>query len=97
MNTKKLKLFVLALIALFIIVALTSRGNAQTITPEKYETGKEYHIRLQRQNSWENYQATYRKTMLANAKEASKQKKEQAKAIKQRQKFLARIERIKGN
>ena len=84
------------LVTMLLIIFQPISANAQ-VKPKKMETGKEYHLRLQKQNSWQNYQATYKKAMLENAKEARKQRKAKEKAEKDRQRFFARIERIKGN
>ena len=69
---------------------------APTANAQKLQTSKEYHDQLQKENSWGNYQTSYKKVMLSNAKATRKQKREQKQADKQRQKFFARLERIKG-
>lgn len=95
MKTTERKIAIASAIIVMACMLLTifaPRANAQ-----KMQTSKEYHDKLQKENSWENYQSNYKKLMLSNAKESRKQKREQKQADKQRQKFLARIERIKGN
>ena len=91
---------VAVLVAMAICILLILLGGYQAhaqVKPKKMETSKDYHVRLQKQNSWATYQGTYKAKMIDTAKSIRKQRKEQEQAEKERQKFLARIERIKNS
>lgn len=82
---KKLAIAILAV--LFVVISATQL-QAQSDQAK-------YHAKLQKEYSWENYQSTWKKNEMANAKEFRKAKKDKAKEIKDRQKFFARIERMR--
>lgn len=89
---RKFALTVIALMAIAILIILCQpRANAQ-VRPRKMETGKMYHDRLQKQNSWENYQAN----RLKSAKARAKAKKQQEADRKKEVRLQARIRRIEG-
>lgn len=90
------KLLAYSVIAL-IVVCLLIAIFAPSASAQKMQSGKEYHEKLQKSNSWENYQGNYRKAMLSNAKETRKQQQEKQRIEKDRAKFFARLERIKGS
>lgn len=83
--------FALSVIALIIvcllIVIFSPRAEAQSL---RKMTGKEYHDKLQKQNSWENYRCNRLKQAKAYAKANRKQSKE---AIRN-EKINSRIRRI---
>jgi hypothetical protein len=89
---RELALIGIVIMATMILVILFGpKAEAQS----KKLTGKEYHIQLQKENSWENYQANYKKTMLSNAKDARKDKRKKEKANRKNDRFFARLEKIK--
>jgi hypothetical protein len=95
--SKPLALSIIALIVICLLIAIFAPvASAQSIKPKKGEMASAYHFRLQKHNSWETYQATYKSKMLLQAKELKKQKQEQSKQLKERQRLFARIERMKG-
>lgn len=55
------------------------------------------HAKLQKSVEWPNYQANWKKVELEKAKEIRKIEKERAKEAKDRRKFFAKLERIKGS
>lgn len=83
--------FALTIIALIIVCLLitifSQQANAQSL---RKITSKEYHDKLQKQNSWENYQCNRIKQAKAFAKANRKQSKE---AIRN-EKINSRIRRI---
>lgn len=74
------------------MLAITFQSHGQVV-PKKMESGKEYHLRLQKENSWENYQNNRVKA----AKATRKAKSQQLQARKQEDKIRAKIRRIEGN
>ena len=85
------KPFALTIIALIIVCLLitifSQKANAQSL---RKMTGKEYHDKLQKQNSWENY----RSTRLKKAKEYAKINRQQSKEAIKNEKINSRIRRI---
>lgn len=83
------KIKLLAAILIFIAMGLVTFDlMAQSQAKE--------HTKLQKSVEWENYQATWKKVELEKAKEIRKINKEREKEIKDRQRFFAKLERIKG-
>ena len=82
--------FALSVIALIIvcllIIIFTQKANAQLL---RKMTGKEYHDKLQKQNSWEEYQSN----RLKKAKEYSKLNRHQSKEAIKNEKINSRIRR----
>ena len=86
------KLALVTTIVMFICMLIISfQGQAQ-VKPRKMESGKEYHLRLQKQNSWETYQSN----RLKSAKDSKKAKKEQSALARREEKLRAKIRRIEG-
>ena len=85
--------FALSVIALIIvcllIVIFSPRADAQSL---RKMTGKEYHDKLQKENSWENYRAT----RLKKAKEYAKANKQQLAIARQEDKINRKIRRYYG-
>lgn len=85
--------FALSVIALIIvcllIVIFSPRSEAQSL---RKMTGKEYHDKLQKENSWENYRAT----RLKKAKEYAKVNKQQVAIARQEDKINRKIRRYYG-
>lgn len=85
--------FALSVIALIIvcllIVIFSPRAKAQSL---RKMTSKEYHDKLQKHNSWENYRAT----RLKKAKEYSKANKQQVAIARQEDKINRKIRRYYG-
>ena len=83
--------FALSVIALIIvcllIVIFSPRADAQSL---RKMTSKEYHDKLQKQNSWENYQCH----RVKKAKEYSKVNRQQSKEAIRNEKINSRIRRI---
>ena len=85
--------FALSVIALIIvcllIVIFSPRAEAQSL---RKMTGKEYHDKLQKENSWENY----RSNRLNKAKEYAKANKQQVAIARQEDKINRKIRRYYG-
>lgn len=85
--------FALSVIALIIvcllIVIFSPRANAQSL---RKMTGKEYHDKLQKENSWENYLSN----RLKKAKEYAKANKQQLAIARQEDKINRKIRRYYG-
>ena len=89
------KLFIGVSILMLILMSLITFKSEAQVIKLKNQTSKEYHQGLQKQMSWENYQNTYKDQMMKNAKETRKVRREQEQADKMRQRFFAKLERIK--
>jgi predicted Holliday junction resolvase-like endonuclease len=88
---KPLALSIIALIVICLLIAIFAPvASAQSIKPKKGEMASAYHFRLQKQNSWETYQAN----RLKSAKAVKKAKGEQLKAVKLDERLRAKIRRI---
>lgn len=85
------KPFALTIIAIIIvcllIIIFSPQANAQSF---RKMTGKEYHDKLQKQNSWENY----RSTRLKKAKEYAKANRHQSKEAIRNEKINSSIRRF---
>lgn len=81
------KLIVLAI--LFIMIFMVT-FDLMAQSPQAQD-----HAKLQKSVEWSNYQATWKKVELEKAKEIRKTNKERAKEVKSRQRFFAKLERIK--
>lgn len=87
---RKLALTIIAImIVCLLIVIFQPIANAQSL---RKMTGKEYHDKLQKQNSWENY----RETRLKKAKEYAKANRDQVAHARQEEKINKRIRRYYG-
>lgn len=83
MKTEKLKTYIFVLTVLFVLAVLCScskQGWRQT----------------QDQNSWENYQSSYKTEMIKQARKKAKARKEATKDSLERVKFFAKLEKIKN-
>ena len=90
---KPLAYSVMLLIVICLLIAIFSPvASAQVVKPLKMESGKEYHLRLQKVNSWETYQSNRIKA----AKDRKKAKKEQSALSRREEKLRAKIRRIEG-
>lgn len=91
---KKLALAVLAV--MFLCMLSITIAKAQT-TPYSKPTVSQarQHSKLQKSVEWQNYQANWKKIELQKAKEIRKINKEQDKEAKDRQRFFAKLERIR--
>lgn len=90
MKTDKLKLFVLALIAFFIITVLFT-GCSGKLTPSAR------YAKTHQDKSWTNYQNTWMDKEIEQAKAQKEQEKAKEKRLKELENHRAKIARIKGN
>ena len=77
------------MIVCLLIIIFSPRAEAQSF---RKMTGKEYHDKLQKQNSWENY----RSTRLKRAKAYAKANRDQVAHLRQEEKINKRIRRYYG-
>lgn len=87
----RIRLFALAVVATAIIIIMVFQSKAHGQGLRK-ETGKEYHDKLQKPHSWENYQANRVKA----AKARAKAKREHEAYMRSQARLQARIRRIEG-
>jgi hypothetical protein len=87
----RIRLFALAVVAtaMIIIMVFQSKAHGQGL---RNETGKEYHDKLQKSHSWENYQSN----RLKSAKARAKAKRKHKGYIRSQERLHARIRRIEG-
>lgn len=81
----------IAIAILAILFVAISAAQLMAQSPQAKE-----HSKLQKSVEWPNYQANWKKVELAKAKEVKKINKERSKEAKDRQRFFAKLERIKN-
>lgn len=89
----------IAILVIMFICMVSISLQAQEVKSRRGESGKEYHQRLQKAHSWENYQNTWRKEEMSAAKQFRKDRRREEKDRdgKKSAKFLSKIERIKND
>ena len=86
---------IVAIAIMLLIIIFAPQVKAQTFG--KPSNGTKFSRSLQAQNSWGNYQASYRKEMIRDAKESRKASRNQRRLEIDRQRFLAKIEKVNNS
>lgn len=93
---KKLALSILAVMLLCMLSITIAQAQTTPYSKSIVSQAKQ-HSKLQKSVEWQNYQANWKKIEMQKAKEIRKINKERDKETKDRQRFFAKLERIKGS